>query len=133
MRSTTDESSWRRYDDCLFPVFHERFEEQWGKGTAPFLDPSVIDEQQPRPRAQWVNIDTGAALAVVPVWQDDPTNRSFAILYLPPVGGIWPLRPNPPIYLDTGADGVEKDAREDAFREAVAHAERFIYGTTNEV
>ena len=53
-------SNWRRYDTTLFPIFHERFEERWGEGTAPFLNPSVFDEDQPRPRAQWINVDTGA-------------------------------------------------------------------------
>ena len=69
---TSGSSGWRRYDNTLFPVFHERFEEKWGEGTAPFLDPSVYDEDQPRPRAQWINVDTGAAVAVVPVGKRTP-------------------------------------------------------------
>ena len=85
-------TSWRRYDHHLFPVFHERFEERWGPGTAPFLDPSVFEEGQPRPRAQWINVDTGAAAAVVPVWEDDAEHRSFAVCYLPPAGGICQTR-----------------------------------------
>jgi len=124
-------AGWRRYDHTMFPVFHERFEEKWGEGTAPFLDPSVYDAEQPRPRAQWINVDTGAAVAVVPVWEDDPTTRSFAVFYLPPSGGIWVLRPpgltsyieSPPGQAD---DGVT--LRNDSFQKAVAHAERFIYG-----
>lgn len=130
-----DSGSWRRYDSTLFPVFHERFEEKWGEGTAPFLDPSVYDEDQPRPRAQWINVDTGAAVAVVPVWEEDPSARSFAVLYLPPQGGIWVLRP-PGIagYIEALADGTAEDEqaialRNDSFKKAVAHAEEFIYGT----
>jgi hypothetical protein len=118
----------------LFPVFHERFEEKWGPGTAPFLDPSVYDEKQPRPRAQWINVDTGAAVAVVPVWEDDPTTRSFAVLYLPPHGGIWVLRP-PGLagYVEAVANGTAANERavalrNDSFKKAVAHAEEFIYG-----
>jgi hypothetical protein len=129
MRENTN-SSWRRYDYNLFPVFHERFEERWGEGTAPFLDPSVYDENQPRPRAQWVNVDTGAAVAVVPVWQDDRKNRSFAIFYLPPAGGIWVLRPGFTQYVETSAgDNAGQAAlRNDSFKKAVAHAEEFIFG-----
>ena len=126
-------SSWRRYDYNLFPVFHERFEERWGEGTAPFLDPSVYDEDQPRPRAQWINVDTGAAVAVVPVWQDDRKNRSFAVFYLPPAGGIWVLRPGFTQYVESGETGAEADTgqtslRNDSFKKAVAHAEEFIFG-----
>lgn len=56
-------SAWRRYDSHLMPVFHERFEQRWGKGAAPFLDPEALEA--PLPRAQWLNIDTGP-VAVVP-------------------------------------------------------------------
>ena len=125
---------WRRYDHTLFPVFHERFEEKWGEGTAPFLDPSVYDKDQPRPRAQWINVDTGAAVAVVPVWEDDPAARSFAVFYLPPHGGIWVLRP-PGLhsYVEAVGNGrlVSEHAaalRNDSFRKAVQHAEEFIFG-----
>ncbi|MGY3566738.1 hypothetical protein [Sinomonas sp. RB5] len=133
--SPEQSSGWRRYDTTLFPVFHERFEEKWGEGTAPFLDPSVFENEQPRPRAQWINVDTGAAVAVVPVWEDDPTARSFAVFYLPPSGGIWVLRP-PGLssYIEAVANGTaaSKDAvalRNDSFHKAVAHAEAFIFGT----
>jgi hypothetical protein len=129
-----EHSGWRRYDTTLFPVFHERFEEKWGKGTAPFLDPSVFENDQPRPRAQWINVDTGAAVAVVPVWEDDPTARSFAVFYLPPAGGIWVLRP-PGLssYVEAVGNGTTaaRDAvalRNDSFHKAVAHAESFVYG-----
>ena len=128
---------WRRYDNTLFPVFHERFEEKWGEGTAPFLDPSVYDKDQPRPRAQWINVDTGAAVAVVPVWEDDPTARSFAVFYLPPQGGIWVLRP-PGLHsyaevVGSGPGASERSdksamLRNDSFRKAVRHAEEFIFG-----
>lgn len=120
-------SSWRRYDYNLLPIFHERFEQRWGEGTAPFLDPSVYDEDQPRPRAQWINVDTGAAVAVVPVWQDDRKNRSFAVFYLPPAGGIWVLRPGFTQYVETGGDAGQA-LRNDSFKKAVAHAEEFIFG-----
>ncbi|GAB3282302.1 hypothetical protein GCM10027449_24170 [Sinomonas notoginsengisoli] len=130
-----EKSGWRRYDSTLFPVFHERFEEKWGEGTAPFLDPSVYDNEQPKPRAQWINVDTGAAVAVVPVWEDDSAARSFAVFYLPPTGGIWVLRP-PGLssYVEAVANGTaaSEDAvalRNDSFHKAVAHAEAFIYGT----
>jgi hypothetical protein len=69
-------SAWRRYDSHLIPAFHERFEKRWGLGTAPFLDPEAHEE--PLPRAQWIHPETGAALAVVPVWTpDDSQHRSF--------------------------------------------------------
>ncbi|MDQ4488863.1 hypothetical protein RBS60_01475 [Sinomonas sp. ASV486] len=130
-----ESGGWRRYDTTLFPVFHERFEEKWGEGTAPFLDPSVFESDQPRPRAQWINVDTGAAVAVVPVWEDDPAARSFAVFYLPPAGGIWVLRP-PGIspYVEAVSNGPATSApaatlRNDSFRKAVEHAEAFIYGT----
>jgi hypothetical protein len=87
-------TAWRRYDAPLLPAFHERFERRWGKGTAPFLDPEL--HEAPMPRAQWINADTGAALAVVPVWTDDEARRSFAVFYLPPAGDIWLLRPGAP-------------------------------------
>lgn len=130
----TAASAWRRYDHAVFPIFHERFEERWGEGTAPFLDPSVYDENQPRPRAQWVNVDTGAAVAVVPVWEDDPAARSFAVFYLPPHGGIWVLRPQGLAgYMEALPSGAPPDdhavaLRNDSFKKAVAHAEEFIYG-----
>ena len=73
----------------LLPAFYERFEQRWGKGTAPFLDPEV--HEHPLPRAQWINPDTGAALAVVPIWTGDPRHRSFGVFYLPPAGDIWCL------------------------------------------
>jgi len=126
---------WRRYDHTLFPVFHERFEEKWGEGTAPFLDPSVYDEDQPRPRAQWINVDTGAAVAVVPVWEDDPSTRSFAVFYLPPHGGIWVLRtPSLIRYIETAGNGTTDHEqaialRNDSFKKAIAHAEAFINGS----
>ena len=77
-------SEWRRYDSHLIPAFHERFEERWGKGTAPFLDPEAHEE--PLPRAQWINPSTGAALAVVPVWSDGrpPDVPSACSICLPP-------------------------------------------------
>ncbi len=122
-------TSWRRYDHHLFPVFHERFEERWGPGTAPFLDPSVFEEGQPRPRAQWINVDTGAAAAVVPVWEDDAEHRSFAVFYLPPAGGIWVLRPGFTEYTESLKGGPEQlELRNDSFKKAVAHAEEFIFG-----
>lgn len=123
-------SSWRRYDYHLFPIFHERFEERWGPGTAPFLDPSVYEEDQPRPRAQWINVDTGAAVAVVPVWEDDREHRSFAVFYLPPAGGIWALRPGFTDYVEAEANGGfdQVALRNDSFKKAVAHAEEFIFG-----
>jgi hypothetical protein len=127
-RNDGGNSGWRRYDHNLFPVFHERFEERWGPGTAPFLDPGVYDENQPRPRAQWINVDTGAAVAVVPVWQDESTNRSFAVFYLPPAGGIWALMPGYTEYVEDMGDAGLTALRNDSFKKAVAHAEEFIFG-----
>lgn len=124
-------NSWRRYDSTLFPVFHERFEARWGKGTAPFLDPSVFFHDQPRPRAQWINIDTGAAVAVVPIWEEeDRQHRSFGVFYLPPTGDIWVLRPDFIQYVEAGDEMDEEQIalRNDAFRKAVAHAKEFIFG-----
>ncbi|WP_111720433.1 hypothetical protein [Homoserinimonas sp. OAct 916] len=119
-------SAWRRYDSPLLPAFHERFEERWGKGTAPFLDPEVLD--QPMPRAQWINVDTGAALAVVPVWSDDQSQRSFAMFYLPPAGDIWLLRPGITDYLEPGP--LENlRLRNDAFKKALEDAQTFIEGS----
>lgn len=121
-------SAWRHYDNNLLPAFHERFEERWGKGTAPFLDPEA--HEQPLPRAQWINLDTGAALAVVPVWTVDPQQRSFGIFYLPPAGDIWILHPGPTGYIepDPHADGDRVTLRNDAFRKAVQYAREFVYG-----
>ena len=117
-------TAWRRYDTPLLPAFHERFEQRWGKGTAPFLDPEL--HEQPMPRAQWINLDTGAALAVVPVWTDDERRRSFAVMYLPPAGDIWLLRPGPD-YLEPG-NGTHVTLRNDAFRKAVQLAEELLRG-----
>jgi hypothetical protein len=120
-------TGWRRYDSSLFPVFHERFEERWGKGTAPFLDPTVLD--QPIPRAQWVNVDTGAAVVVAPIWTDDEEQRSFGIFYLPPAGDIWVLRPGYTEYMEPADhNDVRASLRNDAFKKAVAHARDFIFG-----
>jgi hypothetical protein len=108
-------------------VFHERFEQRWGKGTAPFLDPTVLD--QPIPRAQWVNVDTGAAVVVAPIWTNDEEQRSFGIFYLPPAGDIWVLRPGYTEYLEpTNHNDVRVSLRNDAFKKAVAHAREFIFG-----
>ena len=94
----------------------------------------MYDADQPRPRAQWINVDTGAAVAVVPVWEDDPSSRSFAVFYLPPQGGIWVLRP-PALarYIESGTSNAQAGdraiaLRNDSFQKAVAHAEEFIYG-----
>ena len=121
-------SAWRPYDNQLMPAFYERFEKRWGKGTAPFLDPEI--HEQPTPRAQWINADTGAAVAVVPIWTEDPQHRSFGVFYLPPAGDIWVLRPGYTNYLETDPRNAEQATlRNDAFRKAVAHAKEFIYGT----
>ncbi|WP_442543041.1 hypothetical protein ACSBOX_14320 [Arthrobacter sp. KN11-1C] len=121
-------SAWRPYDNQLMPAFYERFEKRWGKGTAPFLDPEI--HEQPMPRAQWINPDTGAAVAVVPIWTEDPQHRSFGVFYLPPAGDIWILRPGYTNYLETDTRNTEQaNLRNDAFRKAVAHAKEFIYGT----
>ncbi|MGO4856358.1 hypothetical protein [Arthrobacter sp. 2MCAF14] len=124
-------SAWHPYDDLLMPAFHERFEQRWGKGTAPFLDPAVQVHLQPLPRAQWINADTGAAVAVVPIWSGDPRHRSFGVFYLPPFGDIWVLHPGHTAYLEPGKTGTEEEItlRNDAFRKAVNHAKEFIYGT----
>ena len=122
-------SEWRRYDSHLMPVFHERFEQRWGKGTAPFLDPEA--HEAPLPRAQWINVDTGAALAVVPIWDpDDTLHRSFGVFYLPPAGDIWVLRPGLTDYQEPSASGTEHlvALRNDAFKKAVSHAKEFISG-----
>jgi hypothetical protein len=110
------------------PAFHERFEKRWGKGTAPFLDPEV--HEQPTPRAQWINVDTGAAVAVVPVWADDDAHRSFAVFYLPPAGDIWILRPGITDYIENHHEATDAHItlRNDAFKKAVAHAKEFIHG-----
>ncbi len=121
--------AWRRYESHLIPAFHERFEQRWGEGSAPFLDPEA--HESPLPRAQWINVDTGAALAVVPIWTDeDREHRSFGVFYLPPAGDIWVLRPGLTDYLEpVSADGEQLVAlRNDAFRKAVAHAKDFIFG-----
>ena len=121
-------SAWRPYNHSLLPAFHERFEERWGPGTAPFLDPEAQDP--PSPRAQWINVDTGAAVAVVPMWADDPEHRSFGVFYLPPSGDIWVLHPGPTAYVQpgAGASGEEASLRNRAFHKAVRHAEEFIFG-----
>jgi hypothetical protein len=122
-------TTWRRYDSHLMPVFHERFEARWGNGTAPFLDPEA--HEAPLPRAQWINIDTGAALAVVPIWTaDDSQHRSFGVFYLPPTGDIWVLRPGYTSYLEPSVDETEQllALRNDAFKKAVAHAKEFLFG-----
>lgn len=118
-------SAWRRYDSPLLPAFHERFEQRWGKGTAPFLDPEF--HHQPMPRAQWINPDTGAALAVVPVWSSAEDQRSFAVFYLPPAGDIWLLRPGITDYIESHEDR-HVTLRNDAFKKAVAHAQAFLFG-----
>ncbi|RNL59160.1 hypothetical protein [Arthrobacter oryzae] len=122
-------SAWHPYDDQLLPAFYERFEQRWGKGTAPFLDPEV--HEHPLPRAQWINPDTGAAVAVVPIWAEDPRHRSFGVFYLPPAGDIWVLRPGHTAYTEAGTTNTEEhiSLRNDAFRKAVDHAKTFIYGT----
>ena len=114
---------WHRYDSLLLPVVRERFEERWGKGTAPFLDPEL--HEQPMPRAQWVNPDSGAALAVVPVWAHDEIHRSFAVFYLPPTGDIWVLHPSLTDYVESPQEQLQA-LRNDAFRKAVAHATAFL-------
>ena len=121
-------NSWHRYDAQLLPEFLERFEARWGTGTAPFLDPELHElGELPVPRAQWVNADTGAALAVVPMWAEDARERSFAVIYLPPAGGIWLLRPGITDYVESQrANDVR--LRNDAFRKAVDHARSFIEG-----
>lgn len=121
-------SAWRPYDGHIIPAFYERFEKRWGRGTAPFLDPEV--HEQPLPRAQWINPDTGAAVAVVPIWTDDPEHRSFGVFYLPPAGDIWMLRPGPTMFLEPsgGANKEQVTLRNDAFKKAVNHAKEFIYG-----
>ncbi|WP_160663730.1 hypothetical protein [Pseudarthrobacter sp. ATCC 49987] len=122
-------SARRRYDSLLLPVFHERFVARWGEGTAPFLDPEA--HEAPLPRAQWINVDTGAALAVVPIWTaDDSQHRSFGVFYLPPAGDIWVLRPGYTSYLEPTVDELEKlqALRNDAFKKAVAHAKEFLFG-----
>ncbi|MDQ0029384.1 hypothetical protein [Arthrobacter bambusae] len=121
-------SAWHPYGEQLMPVFYERFEQRWGKGTAPFLDPEL--HEQPLPRAQWINPDTGAAVAVVPIWSEDPQHRSFGVFYLPPAGDIWVLRPGHTAYTDVGQTNTEEQIalRNDAFRKAVNHAKEFIYG-----
>lgn len=123
-------SSWRRYDSKLFPIFHQRYEQRWGKGSAPFLDPSVHQDEQPRPWAQWINVDTGAAVAVVPVWEDDQDHRSFGVFYLPPAEGIWMLYPGYTQYIDVdgNSDEVQVSLRNDAFKKAIRHAQEFIFG-----
>ncbi|MCQ9165567.1 MULTISPECIES: hypothetical protein [unclassified Arthrobacter] len=119
-------SAWHRFDSPLLPVFHERFEKRWGKGTGPFLDPELHEE--PLPRAQWINADTGAALAVVPVWSDDDdTRRWFAVFYLPPAGDIWLLRPGITNYIQSPRQD-QITLRNDAFKKAVDYAEAFIHG-----
>ena len=122
-------SDWRRYDSHLIPAFHERFEQRWGKGTAPFLDPEA--HEKPMPRAQWINPATGAALAVVPIWSDDDhQHRSFVVCYLPPAGDIWVLRPGLTQFLEPGEDNSANlvALRNDAFRKAVSHANEFLFG-----
>ncbi|PYI38695.1 hypothetical protein CVS30_09065 [Arthrobacter psychrolactophilus] len=122
-------SAWHAYDSQLMPVFYDRFEKRWGKGTAPFLDPEI--HEQPMPRAQWINVDTGAAVAVVPIWTGDPQHRSFGVFYLPPAGDIWILRPGYTNYLETSPRNIEQATlRNDAFRKAVEHAKEFIFGTS---
>ena len=122
-------SAWRPYDAHLMPAFYERFEQRWGKGTAPFLDPEI--HEQPLPRAQWINPDTGAAVAVVPIWGEDPRHRSFGVFYLPPAGDIWVLHPGLTAYIEPGSTDADNQItlRNDAFRKAVSHAKEFIYGT----
>ncbi|GAA1125793.1 hypothetical protein [Arthrobacter flavus] len=119
-------SGWRRYDAQLVPAFYERFEERWGKGAAPFLDPVVGDE--PQPRAQWINVDTGAAVAAIPIWGDDQSQRSFGVFYLPPQGDIWVLRPGHTAYLESSDATDDVSLRNDAFKKAVSFAKSFIYG-----
>jgi hypothetical protein len=119
-------NAWHRYDAPLLPEFLERFEARWGKGTAPFLDPEI--HELPVPRAQWVNADTGAALAVVPMWTVDERRRCFAVLYLPPVSGIWILRPGVTDYVESRNE-EEIKLRNDSFKKAVEHARSFIHGT----
>lgn len=124
-------SGWRAYDKSFLPVFRERFEQRWGEGTAPFLDPELLE--QALPRAQWINIDTGAALAVVPIWGDGDSRRSFGVFYLPPAGDIWTLHPGQPLYVEpSSGDGgplAERVAlRNDAFKKAVALARDLIEG-----
>ena len=82
------------------------------------------------PRAQWINIDTGAALAVVPIWTDDDSqHRSFGVFYLPPAGDIWVLRPGFTEYLEPSRrDGAPRDAAERRLQKAVAHAKEFLFG-----
>ena len=123
-------SAWHPYDDFLMPAFHERFEQRWGKGTPPFLDPAVQVHLQPLPRAQWINADTGAAIAVVPIWTGDPRHRSFGVFYLPPSGDIWVLHPGHTTYIEPGKTDSDQQItlRNDAFRKAVNHAKEFIYG-----
>ena len=123
-------NSWRRYDSHLIPAFYERFEERWGEGTAPFLDPEA--HEQPLPRAQWLNPETGAAMAVVPIWTDDDTqHRSFGVFFLPPTGDIWVLRPGYTAYLEPAESNTEDliSFRNDAFKKAVAHAKEFLFGS----
>lgn len=123
-------SAWRRYDSHLIPAFHERFEQRWGEGTAPFLDPEAHEE--PLPRAQWINADTGAAMAVVPIWTpDDLQHRSFGVFYLPPAGDIWVLRPGYTAYLEPDGSDSEQliTLRNDAFKKALAHAKDFLFGS----
>ncbi len=121
-------SAWRPYDGHIIPAFYERFEKRWGRGTAPFLDPEV--HEQPMPRAQWINPDTGAAVAVVPIWTEDPEHRSFGVFYLPPAGDIWMLRPGPNTFVEPSAGSSQDQVtlRNDAFKKAVNHAKEFIYG-----
>ena len=74
-----------------------------------------------------------AADLLFPGWRGHRSARSFAVFYLPPYGGIWVLRP-PGLtgYTESPGDALGDDAaialRNDSFRKAVEHAERFIHG-----
>lgn len=79
------------------------------------------------PRAQWINIDTGAALAVVPIWAEDDPKHSFAMFSLPPAGDIRLLRPGVTGYIES-LHLQDITLRNDAFRKALEHAKAFIAG-----
>ena len=123
-------SAWRRYDSHLIPAFHERFEERWGEGTAPFLDPEAARTAPARARS-------GSTWTPAQRWpwcrSGPPRTASTApsgCSTCRPPGTSGCSGPGFTGYLEPAADEAEQllSLRNDAFKKAVAHAKEFLFG-----
>ena len=117
-------ATWQRCDAGILPLWWDRLCSQTSQQSAALFAAGLFTDDRRRPIAQWYNPAVDSALLVAPETSPEWPVQRFGIFYAPPGGGFTQVHSAPHEWHPR--EPRMSPTELEAFRAAVAEAERFL-------